>query len=135
MIIVDRRRLRFLQAGRVITVDVQRRYKTGRDHDCGARAEHVVCRVHVLSCTRGERGYTLELKRAQPKPIYLAANPAAQRGDYTTNPARAARDETGAIEAVISTRRASEIYARDDELRRERAKERQKTRTSRYSAA
>jgi hypothetical protein len=123
MIIVDSRKLRFLLAGRTLTIASAHRYRQGREYPLGVRQGHVVCHVHVLACTAAESGFALEVRQAEEAPVYLIRNPGNPRA-YTDRPGSAARDAYGPIEAVDAqtlARYAREAYRASDALRRERA--------------
>jgi hypothetical protein len=137
VILIDQRKLRFLKAGRVLSVEVRRPYRLGHDYSAGHRHGHTVCRVRVLACTPIENGFTLEVcQHTQAPALYLARNPGAQRADYVPRPEQAAKDAAGPLEAPDPAwlrREALSAFRRDDERRRERAAEAYKARTKRYA--
>jgi hypothetical protein len=135
VIIITKPKLRFLDAGRAITLTVARPRRVGRDYPAGPRHGHPVTRVHVHACTQTPDGWELKLTQHRiDQAIYLAASPGSQHSDYTTNPARAAREPGGSpIEAAPDTRYARDAYKRDDALRRQKAAQRQSARSKRYS--
>ena len=127
MILLDKAKLKFLLAGRAIDVDVPRAYDKRRIYSVGVRPKHAVCRAQILNATETADGWTLTIRQhTEDVPVFLAANPGAIRADYTTNPARAAREANGSpIEAVRDDAWIAKVAAaassRDDRLRRERA--------------
>ena len=138
MIIIDRPKLRFLLAGRTIQIDETRSYRKGRVYPLGVSRRSAVCRIVVVDLEPLESGWRVTIKRAavDEPPMFLARDPAGMRRDYTPNPAKAARDSTGAIEVAdpAFVARASRVAAeRDDALRRERAANRPKSRRHRYA--
>ena len=130
MIVVDRPKLKFLLAGRVITVDVSREYKKGRIYSVGVSAtKKAICRVQVLETHNTGEGWRLSIGQwTQETPVYLSANPAGMRTDYTSNSFRAAKDPDGSpIEAVRGAdeawlaKVAKAAAERDDLMRRQAA--------------
>lgn len=99
MIVLDRPKLKFLLAGRAITVDVTRTYRKGRSYAVGTSHKRSVCRVQVLEIFElndTTRRLTIKLS-TEEKPRLLAANPAGMRSDYTNDPKRAAQGEPEAL--------------------------------------
>ena len=129
VIIIDRPKLRFLLAGRTIQIDQARTYHKGRTYPLGVSTRSAICRVVVIDIEPldpGQSGWRVTIKRAaiDDPPLYLARPGCAAHP--TPNPASAARDSTGAIEAADPAfmARASRLAAeRDDLLRRETAKQ------------
>ena len=129
MIIIDRPKLRFLLAGRTIQIDETRSYRKGRVYPLGVSRRSAVCRIVVVDLEPLESGWREStIKRPcgrRAAAMFLARDPAGMRRDYTPNPAKAARDSTGAIEVAdpAFVARASRVAAeRDDARRRELAK-------------
>lgn len=132
MIIIDKPTLKFLRAGRAVNVTSTRNYRAGYSYAIGLTHKRTVCRALIVDSTQTSDGtWTLILKQDLiDRPIFLAANPAGMRSDYTYSEARAARGtDRQPIEAVGSTRddaawlqkRSREAADRDDQIRRERA--------------
>jgi hypothetical protein len=130
VIIVSKAKIRFLNAGRVLTIeDTTGRFKRGRSYAAGHTHRRSVCRVEIVDITADHIHIRLE---PMPPAIYLAANPGSLRDDYTDNPALAARDPDGPIEATDIawlSNMAKHAADRDDVLRREQAHQ---TRQSRW---
>lgn len=142
MILVDSRKLRFLQTGRTVHVYVARPRRVGCESEAGVRPEHPIVRVKVLDCVGiidGDfEGYRLEIRQDSAQPPRYLSKRAANLHPYTEISAKAARDRNGPIEALDASdlaRYAREAFKRDDAIRRERAEESQKRRTRRYSVA
>ena len=110
MIIIDRPKLRFLLAGRTIQIDETRSYRKGRVYPLGVSRRSAVCRIVVVDLEPLESGWRVTIKRAavDEPPMFLARDPAGMRRDYTPNPAKAARDSTGAIRGGRSGIRGEE---------------------------
>jgi hypothetical protein len=137
VIIIDPRKLRFLRAGRTVTVTVVRPYRVGRDYAAGARRGHAVLRVRIIDCEATSGGWALVVRQHTLEPaVYLAASPGVIRSDYTIRLDQAAREVDGSpIEAVIHTRSTALAYDRDDAIRRERAAKQDKASRHRYAVA
>jgi hypothetical protein len=136
LIIVDPRHLKFLRAGRTIRIQVAREYRQGRDYAAGVRRNNTVCRVQIVEIEPTDAGWTMLIRQHQlEQPVYLARNAADPRA-YTHNPAAAACDRNGPLEAVAPTelaRYAARAFARDDQMRRERAEKARKHMRGGYS--
>jgi hypothetical protein len=141
MIELDSRKLKFLRNGRTIELDAPRRYATGKAITVRVHGEQRSrLRVQVLDAVEIEPGaWKLRVQQyAREEVWYLTANPGAQRNDYTQNPLRAAREPSGApVEAYrrdsTLDRYAREALKRDDQIRRDRAAKRPKSKKHRYA--
>jgi hypothetical protein len=95
---------RFLLRGRPARVCAPRDYRPGRTYHAGVEGRRTVVRVRVLETRAGDNGtWELTIRIALPDTArYLAADPGANRDDYTSNPIRAAREvDGGPIEAIL----------------------------------
>lgn len=135
MIIVDRNHLKFLLSGRTIRVKVPREYRKGRSYNAGTNTKKAVVRVEIIDIYRDTGHWELLIRQSAEEVVYyLSANPAGSRADYTTNPARAARNPDGValqadaqdtgdriVAAQWLQKIANEASERDDQRRREQA--------------
>ena len=94
MLIIARNKLKFLQAGRELTIEHRNplRYQHGRSYALGLDHRRTICRVEILDITAG--GLRVRLARHY-EPIRLLA--ARSQYGYVDNPAQALRDEPEAI--------------------------------------
>lgn len=101
MILVDKPKLKFLLAGRVVLVGSSHgNYRKGRTYAVGTRANRTICRVEVVKVVATADGFDLSIRQAtEDKPRLLARNPGAQRADYVSEPSAAAADEPEAVDA------------------------------------
>lgn len=144
MILIDKPKLKFLLAGRAVNIEVSSpRYTKGRVYSVGLRHSRTICRAEVLTILTLENGYELRLKHwTQDKAVYLAANPGAIRADYTSNPARAARERDGSpIEAVAGEDLKADPWlervvkqARERDVERKRTQKLERPRAARIAA-
>ena len=136
MIIVEPRKLRFLRAGRFVTVETDHAYRTG--HVCGLGVRHGrrIYQAEVVQVERISRrlGFVLTIRLAPEPERFLARNPVAQRRDYVGAGQGAQLPGAGAaVDAVTLARYARAALERDDPVRRERAANRPKSRRHRYA--
>lgn len=105
MITLTKGQLRFLLAGRPINIDTQHQYRRGHIYAV-AREGHrkSTCRALIIEThqTQPDSWRLTIALYTQQDPVYLAAT--SSHGDYTTNPATAARETNGSpIERVDPT--------------------------------
>ncbi len=109
MIIIDRAKLKFLRAGRHITIPNinANRYRTGRTYALGTNHKTTICRVEIIEKPNPE---TIIVKLASVNPPHLLA--ARSQYGYTDNPIRAMRHEPEAISREDAERLAGQARAR-----------------------
>lgn len=144
MIIIDQRKLRFLRAGRTITVVATRSYRPGRDYAAGIRHNRTLLRVQVVDVAEHPDGFTVMVRQLSGDVVRLLSR-SRTRG-YVTATAEAAAldprvalrgglvDEPEPIDAATLARYAALAGARDDRIRREKAAEQRKRPTRRYAS-
>lgn len=88
MIIIDKPRMRFLLAGRTLTVETTNptQYRKGRNYSVGVRHNRTVCRVEILHIDETSGTIQIRQQILQAEPNLLARY--SQYG-YTSNPAQA----------------------------------------------
>ena len=125
MIAIDKPKLKFLDAGRTLTVEHPdpQRYHRGRNYQLRI-LEHRTIRRRVEILEIHAAGITIRLARYYDPPRLLAAR--SQYG-YTDNPAQALRDEPEAISPDDLNRLAQQAQhrfaqQRADELEAQRAR-------------
>ena len=113
MLVVERRQLRFLNAGRrlAITVVDPARYKVGRAYALGVVPNREICRVEVLEL--GDETITVRLASTD-RPRFLAAR---SQYLYTDNPAQAMKGEPEAVDAASQQRMSAQAGASRDASR------------------
>ena len=107
MIVIARNKLKFLQAGRMLTIPDTGRYRLGRTYALGIRHNHTICRIEIIEIHAD--GLTIRIAPHRDPPRLLAAR--SQYG-YTDNPVRALRDEPEAIPANDLDHLAHQAHAR-----------------------
>lgn len=103
MILIDKPRLKFLLAGREITLAIdpgQREYHKGRHYSVGIHHNRTICRAQVMRLRAGAEGVELTLKLAETEPPRLLG----RTGGYVTDPAMALPDEPEAVDASTQDR-------------------------------
>lgn len=121
MIIVDSQKLRFLLAGRPLTVEVHREYRKGRDYAVGKTFRKATCRAVVTDIERvGAKTWRITIKyQLEDKPVWLAKKNA--RCDYTQEKSKAMLDEPEPVDQATLKRYSAEATARDEPQRRSEA--------------
>lgn len=123
MILIDRPRLKFLLAGREVTVTVehgQRDYRRGRVYSVGVHHNRTVCRAQLLKLVDLGDGAELTLRRAEVEEPRLLG----RTGGYVNHPTRALRDEPEAVDARTQERLTELGAARWEAHNAERENER-----------
>lgn len=144
MIIIDQRKLRFLRAGRTITVLVARPYQPGRDYAAGVRHNRTLLRVQVLDVAEHPDGFKIAVRQLSGDTVRLLSR-SRTRGYVTATVEAAALDprvalrgglvdEPEPIDEATLARYAALAVARDDRIRRERAAEQRERPTRRYAS-
>jgi hypothetical protein len=103
MINVEPGTYKFLLHGRTVQVRTPRAHRPGQTTRAGiADRRNSNVRVRVLEVEPEPDGHLVRIQLAPDRIVhYLAGDPGANRGDYTTNPIRAARETNGGpIEAA-----------------------------------
>lgn len=102
MILIDSRRLKFLQAGREITITTSsaRDYHKGRTYAAGVRHNHTVLRVYVVKAVPTDDGLELTIRASLEDEVRLLG----KNGGYVTNPAQALREEPEAVDRATEKR-------------------------------
>ena len=108
MLIIARNKLKFLQAGRELTIAHRNptRYQHGRNYALGLDHRRTICRVEILEIQAA--GLRVRLARHY-EPIRLLA--ARSQYGYVDNPAQALRDEPEAINPQDLNHLASQAHA------------------------
>ena len=129
MIVLDKPKLKFLKAGRSVTVIVPHdRYRKGRVYSVGlAHNRPATCTCTIKGVKVTATGFELEIvQNREDQPRFLARNPGAQRRDYVTRTADALPDEPEPIDAALQAKYGKE--ARENDLAR-RSKQHDETPT------
>lgn len=121
MIVVDSQKLRFLLAGRPLTVEVHREYRKGRDYAVGKTFRKATCRAVVEDIEQtGAKTWRLTIRHSyEDRPVWLAKKNA--RADYTRELSKAMLDEPEPVGREDLRRYAKQSMARDDPQRRSAA--------------
>jgi hypothetical protein len=115
MILIEKPQLKFLLAGRNITITSPRQYRKGRSYAVGTRPKKTICRVLILSSSATDDGWKHEIRQhTEDEPRLLARNPGAQKRDYVSSPAEAMRGEQEPIDEITITAFTMLAHARDD---------------------
>ena len=103
MIIIARNKLKFLQAGRTLTIaDASGRYRKGRVYAVGVVHNRTICRVRIIAVDPDV--IHIRVVPIIEAPRLLARNPIAQRADYVDTPARAMDHEPEAVDGATQER-------------------------------
>lgn len=96
MIIIDKPRMRFLLAGRILTIEITNpdHYRKGRSYSVGVRHNKQVCRGEILHVDPDAGTIQIRQQILQAEPNLLARH--SQYG-YTSNPAQAMFGEPEAV--------------------------------------
>ena len=98
MIVVDKRKLRFLLAGRTLELSAGREYRKGRDYAVGVNRKQI-CRATILSCEPAADGFVIRIRQHREVPLkFLARDPGAQRRDYVSEPSKAMLGEHAVLD-------------------------------------
>lgn len=99
MILIDKPRLKFLLAGREITVTVNPgrcEFRRGRQYSIGIHHNKTICRAQLIKAHDVDQGLEMTLKLAEVDPFRLLG----RTGGYVTDPALALPDEPEAVDAA-----------------------------------
>lgn len=121
MILIDKPKLKFLQAGRQVTITTSstRTYRKGRSYAAGVKANHTLLRVFVIKAVPTDDGVELTICASAEDEIRLLG----KNGGYVSDPAQALRREPEAVDratakrlvALGTARWQKEHQAREDE--------------------
>lgn len=131
MIVVDKPKLKFLLAGRTITVTVNSdRYKRGHSYSVStAHSKAAICRVVVVARTviaTGDGAFELAIRQDRTdEPLLLALNPAGQGRDYVSVHEPHALQEPEPVDAASREKMSAEAHQRFTSQRATRPEERE----------